>query len=268
MDALPELTDALVDLLPWLKALLVLLLGWVVARVAAAVSRRVTEPRLDPQLAMIAQRGAYWSILGVAVATALREVGFDLSVLLGAAGILTVALGFASQTSASNLISGLFLVGERPFVVGDTIQIGATVGQVVAIDLLSVKLRTFDNRLVRVPNESLLKTEIVNLTHYRIRRIDLQFQVAHGTDLARLRTVATAVADSLGEFLDEPRPQLSFERFSDSGLTVQLSAWTPRETVVEARNALADALVRALDREGFAVPLPVGPRPIPSTTSS
>ena len=82
-----------------------------------------------------------------------------------AAGLLTVALGFAAQTSASNLISGLFLLGERPFVVGDVIRLASGItGEVVGIDLLSVKIRTFDNLLVRVPNETLLKSELTNLT--------------------------------------------------------------------------------------------------------
>ena len=77
---------------------------------------------------MLFQRGAYYVILGLFVIAALHQLGFNLNVLLGAAGILTVALGFASQTSMSNLISGLFLIGEKPFQIGDIIKVDQTVG--------------------------------------------------------------------------------------------------------------------------------------------
>src|SRR5690554_2408270 len=84
---------------------------------------------------------------------ALREAGFSLDVVLGAAGILTVAIGFASQTSASNIISGLFVVMEKPFEIGDTIEVDATIGEVVAIDLLSVKLRTAETCTCAYPTK-------------------------------------------------------------------------------------------------------------------
>ena len=111
--------------------------------------------------------------------SALRELGFKLSVLLGAAGVLTVAVGFASQTSASNIISGLFLLGERPFSVGDVIRVGSTTGEVLSIDLLSAKLRTFENLFVRIPNETLIKSEVTNLSRLPVRRLDLKIGIAY-----------------------------------------------------------------------------------------
>src|SRR5690606_3033117 len=123
-------------------------------------------------------------------------LGFSLSVLLGAAGVLSVALGFASQTSASNLISGLFLIGEQPFQLGDTIKVGNTTGEVLSIDLLSVKLRTFDNLYVRIPNESLIKSEMTNLTRFPIRRFDLLIGVAYKENISQVRQIMQNVADN------------------------------------------------------------------------
>lgn len=253
-DALP-----IPSLVQWVGALGALVVGVLVARVTRGLVGRVARQRLDEQYAMILQRGLYWTILGIALATALRQVGFDLSVVMGAAGVLTVALGFASQTSASNLISGLFLLGERPFVVGDTIQVGQTLGQVVSIDLLSVKLRTFDNRLVRVPNENLLKTEIVNLTHYAIRRVDLTLRVAFGTDMGRVRTLLLEAADSVPLVLDEPRPALIVDRFDELGVMLLLNVWCTRPTVLDTKDALAEAVLATLQREGITIPRIVSP---------
>src|SRR5690554_8088283 len=137
---------------------------------------------------------------------ALREAGFSLDVVLGAAGILTVAIGFASQTSASNIISGLFLVMEKPFEIGDVIEVDATIGEVVAIDLLSVKLRTPDNLYVRIPNETLIKTRVINRSKFPIRRIDLAIGIAYAEDVERVSNLLLQLAEQNPECLEEPIP--------------------------------------------------------------
>src|SRR5699024_9803457 len=157
------------------------------ARFLASMMMRLVTGRLDAHRSMILRRTAFYLVLGLAVATALNTLGFKLGVLLGTAGVLSVAIGFASQTSVSNLISGLFLVGERPFGIGDSIKVGATSGEVLAIDLLSVKLRTFDNLLVRIPNETLIKSEVVNLSRFPTRRIELALRIGYKEDIGRVR---------------------------------------------------------------------------------
>ena len=154
----PEVADFLhpVRLLELFRALVIVVGGLLGARLVSATISRVLERRASAQHIMLIRRAISWLIVGLTVVTVLRQLGFDLGVLVGAAGVFTVALGFASQTSASNLISGLFLIGERPFVVGDIITVGTRTGEVTSIDLLSVKLRTFDNLFVRIPNETLI----------------------------------------------------------------------------------------------------------------
>jgi small-conductance mechanosensitive channel len=87
---------------------------------------------------MLAKRLSFYVIVSLVVVSVLGQLGFNLSVLLGAAGILTVAIGFAAQTTASNLINGLFLMAEKPFVVGDWIKVDDVYGVVLSIDLLAV----------------------------------------------------------------------------------------------------------------------------------
>jgi len=166
-----------------------------------------------------------------------------------------VALGFAAQTSASNLISGLFLLGERPFVVGDMIQVGGgSTGQVMSIDLLSVKLRTVDNLSVRVPNETLLKSELTNFTRYPIRRVDLEVTIAYGADLERARALLLAVASTHQLVLDEPRPQVVLRRLGEWGVEMQSLFWTRSENVLDARDAVLAATLDALGDAGIPHP--------------
>lgn len=250
--------DTLIDprALAVVRAMLVLIVGVIAARAAGRLSRRLLASRLSPQSAMLSSRLTTYSVVVLAFLAAMNELGFDLKVLLGAAGILTVAIGFASQTSASNLISGLFLIAERPFVIGDVIRVGPTTGTVEAIDLLSVKLRTFDNLFVRVPNETLLKAEITNVSHYPVRRLDLPLGIAYKEDLERVRKLLIDVADANPVCLDEPRPLVIFLGFGESSLNLQFSVWALRERFMDLRSTIPEEIKRSFDEAGVEIPFP------------
>lgn len=239
-----------------LRAVVTLVAGLVVARLLGAGVARMLSIRGTAQQAMLGRRAAFYATLLLTVASALGELGFNMAALLGAAGVLTVAIGFASQTSAANIIAGLFLIGERPFVLGDVIRVGATTGEVVAIDLLSVKLRTFDNLYVRVPNELLIKSEIVNVTHFPIRRLDVLLTVDYRADVATVRDVLLAVARDEPLCLEEPAPALIYLRFGPDGQEVQLSVWAARATFLELKSAMHARLKAALDEAGVEIAFP------------
>ncbi|WP_038054757.1 mechanosensitive ion channel family protein [Thioalkalivibrio sp. ALJ1] len=239
-----------------LRAVVYLLVGLLVARLVSRGLGRLLEDKLDAQQIMLVRRISFYLIVLLVLASAMRELGFDLTVLLGAAGILTVALGFASQTSASNLISGLFLIGERPFSVGDVIKVGDATGEVLSIDPLSVKLRTFDNLMVRVPNESLVKSQLTNLSRFPIRRLDMQIGVAYHTDLKQLRDVLMEVAEGNPVCLEEPKPLFIFLEYGDSALKIQLSVWARREKFLDLRNSMHLDVKAALDAVGIEIPFP------------
>lgn len=235
---------------------LVLIVGLILARMLRRAVERLLTDRSTAQNAMIIARGLQYLTSGLVVVVALHQAGLDLSILLGAAGVLTVALGFATQTSASNLISGLFLMGEGPFQVGDVIRVGTTTGTVSSIDLLSVKLRTFDNLLVRLPNETLLKTEITNLTRFPIRRADLLIGVAYKEDLGRVRDVLARVAERNVLCLDEPKPLFIFRGFGESSLDLQFSVWTATENFLEVKTQVQQEIKAAFDDAGIEIPFP------------
>lgn len=183
-------------------------------------------------------------------------MGFKLGVLLGAAGILTVAIGFASQTSASNLISGLFLLAERPFQIGDVIKVENITGEVLGVDLLSVKLRTFDNLYVRIPNETLVKSFVTNFSRFPIRRYDLQLGVAYGEDMDRVNRIIESVADRNPLCLEEPKPLIIFQGFGNSSVDIQISVWAQRQNFLDLRNSLPLEIKKAFDSEGVEIPYP------------
>ncbi len=238
------------------RAVILVFAGFAVAKLVSGALKRMLEKRMDQHRTMLFKRGTYYLVLMLFLISALHQLGFDLSVLLGAAGILTVAIGFASQTSASNLISGLFLMAERPFSVGDMIKVGQTLGEVLSIDLLSVKLRTPDNLFVRIPNETLIKSEVTTLTRFPIRRIDILVGVAYKEDLKKVREILASVANKNPLCLEEPKPVYIFLGFGESSLDLQYSVWAKRENFLDLKNSIHEEIKNAFDANGIEIPFP------------
>ena len=240
----------------WLSAGFLLVLGSVLATFVARSVGRLVETRTTRHHQVMIRRVFFYLVFLLFAIAALREAGFSLEVVLGAAGILTVAIGFASQTSASNIISGLFLVMEKPFEIGDTIEVDATIGEVVAIDLLSVKLRTADNLYVRIPNETLIKTRVINRSRFPIRRIDLVLGIAYAEDVEKVQDLLLELAQQNTVCLEEPKPFVLVTGFGASSVDLQFSFWVPREEFLDGRGSMMIVVKKALDEHGIEIPFP------------
>jgi small-conductance mechanosensitive channel len=235
-------------------ALVLIFLGHFFSKKASDAVDHIRQ--FDSQQKLLLKKVTYYGLMSMFIASALNWVGFDLRVILGAAGLLTVALGFAAQTSASNLISGLFLIVDRPFVVGDVIEVGHVKGEVIAIDFLSTKIRTFDNVLVRVPNETMNKSDIRNLTFFPIRRIDLNFGVGYDSNLVEVERLLRNVANRNPLCLQEPKPLFVFSGFGESAMNLQFSVWTLRGNMTELTAQLATEIRHAFASNEIEIPYP------------
>jgi small-conductance mechanosensitive channel len=187
---------------------------------------------------MLLSKVIYYSGFLLLLISVLNELGFQLSALLGAAGIFGVAIGFASQTSMSNLISGLFLISEGFLSVGDLIECSGVHGVVETIDLFSVKIRTFDDNLVRIPNERLIKNDLTNITYYPYRRAEIGIAVAATTTLEQLKSVLDHVVEVNELAVKNPAPDVIFKSISSSALHVTLRVWTPNKTFLALKQSL------------------------------
>jgi len=238
------------------RALILLLIGFIVAKLFSFYTVKFSGKVFVPQTTKLIQRVVYYFIFFLFLCSALLEMGFNLSVLLGAASVLTVAIGFASQTSASNFISGLFLMAERSFTIGDVIKVGSTVGEVLSIDLLSVKVRTYENLFVRLPNEALIKSEVTTLTKFPIRRLDMKIGIAYKENIAHVKAVLDKVAANNPLCLEEPKPVFIFQGFEESSLGLQFSVWAKRENFLELKNTMYEQIKLAFDEADIEIPFP------------
>lgn len=227
--------------------LILLFRGW---------ARRFFSKKYATHYGMLAGKIVFYVGLIILIITVLGELGISLAPLLGAAGILGVALGFASQTSVSNIISGFFLIAEQPFKVDDIITVGSNSGFVLSIDMLSVKMRTFDNRYVRIPNEMIIKSEVINNTKFPIRRFNCSVSVAYKEDIARVREILVEVAEKNQYCLSEPAPLIIFDAFGASSIDLLLLVWAPKEEYIQLKNSINEEVKARFDKEGIEIPFP------------
>ncbi|MGQ3892160.1 mechanosensitive ion channel family protein [Legionella sp. CNM-4043-24] len=234
---------------------------WAVGYILARQVRRLTERAMAHHFSrhhvVLVSRALFYMIFILFTISGLQHLGFNLSVLLGAAGVFTVAISFASQTAASNLISGVFLLFERPFKMGDNIEIKGINGTVESIDLLSTKIKTSDNKLVRVPNEALIKSEITNLSYFKTRRIDLLISVAYSCDIENIKDILLTVASKCPNVLPDPAPKVAVNRFVDSSIELKIMVWTLNEDFSSVKNQLQENIKEQFDLAGIELPSPL-----------
>lgn len=244
----PEIESALTmdNLIRVLWAIGILFAGYLALKLVVFFVGRSVERRFTAQSSMIVKKTTLYAGMTLLILVILAQFGVRMNALLGAAGVLGIGLGFAAQTSVSNVISGVFLISEKSLSVGDLVTIGESTGIIISIDLLSLKLRTLDNQFVRVPNEDLIRLRVTNITRFPIRRMDILFTVTHSADLAAVRTICEEVVASVPESLDDPEPLFLLQGVTPLGCDIRFGVWFPKEQFLKVRNAAISGLLTRL----------------------
>ena len=254
IQSIPEAFNELVSVKTVSTAIaviLILVIGLGIVRLLFNAIKRFSRKGLPRRSAMILENLVKYGGYAIVVLTASKKAGLDISALLGAAGIAGIALGFAAQTSVANVISGLFLFSEHAFKIGDVLQIDTVTGIVESVDLMSVRIKTFDNRLVRVPNETLIKSNIINVTYYPKRRLDLWLTLPAGCDFAAASEAIQKTIALEPLALKDPAPIIMADSATADGLSVLIGAWFLQDDLVNIKNKLIPALIGNLAQNGI-----------------
>ena len=240
----------------FIRIIFILVVGSGSIHLISFLIKRSLRKQLSRQSMMLVIRTILYTGYTGLVLIAVREMNYDLTALFGAAGVVGIVIGVASQTSIGNIISGLFLVSEKSFELGDVVRIGDKTGTVYSIDLLSIKIKTFDNLLIRIPNQTVISTELVNITKFPIRRLDFQLGVAYKEDLKKVRTVLENVVRDNPLCLEEPEPVIIFQKFGASSIDINLGVWFEKANYLKVKNSVFLEIKEAFDREGIEIPYP------------
>ena len=195
----------------------------------------------------------------VAVIIVLDHFGINIGSLLVSLGVGSLAVALAAQETIANMIAGFVILVDRPFRVGDRIELSTKeTGDVQAIGLRSTKVLNFDSNVIIIPNAELVRTRIVNYSYpQRLTKVQLTVNVAYGTDPARVRRILLDIAGSHPELMKDPAPEVFFTDVKDSSLEFTLVARSGDYTKrFGAEASLREQAYLALNREGIEIPFP------------
>ncbi len=235
-----------------------LVITYVIVHLLIILINRVLFKKISKQSKMLINKAIIYTsvIIFILISIDILQLQAVFKTLLGAAGILGIVLGIASQTSIGNIVSGIFIISEKSFELGDMIKIGNTMGKVYSIDLLSIKLKTVDNLLIRIPNQTIISTEVINVTKFPIRRMDITVSVAYKENLKKVEQILRKIAADNPLCLDEPEALVLANTFGASSIDFLFGVWFEKTKYVEVRNAIFQDITETFAREGIEIPFP------------
>jgi small-conductance mechanosensitive channel len=223
-----------------------------------------TETKVDDIIFDLLNKFSGTIIYAVAIVLALDILGINVMPFVAGAGVLGVAIGFAAKDTLSNLIAGILLIIDRPFEMGDRIEVwsapkgSATWGDVIDIGLRATKIKTTDNIIIVIPNNEIMTRDIVNYTLISSDiRVRINIGVAYDADIEHVKQVILNVADGIDWILKAPAPKVVVVNFGESSVDLQLRVWIENARKrMDTISHVTDRVKAAFDAEKIEIPYP------------
>jgi small conductance mechanosensitive channel len=253
--------EAAINFLPRLgAAALILLVAYLLSKWLTRVLRnRMEHGQRDPELIVLLEMITRLGILVLGITLALEQIAPGrFTSLIAGLGVGGIAIGFGLQDIIKNFISGILILLQQPFEIGDSIEVSDFGGTVLNISVRSTELKTWDGRIVIIPNGDVYTSAVVNYSKSVHRRVSLTVGVGYDSDLDKVARITHQVIAGLPVVLKEPPPSVTFQNFGESSIDFSLLFWidTKEVDIIKAQDAAVKALKEVFDREGIDFPYP------------
>lgn len=241
-----------------LSALLIFIVSLYFARLISNFLRRVLQKRRAPAgVVQLLGQLTLWSIVVAGIITAL-QLFVDVTAFLAGLGILGFTVGFALQDIMKNFASGVILLLQQPFHVGETIGVKGFDGTVLAIDLRSTEMRATDGRVVILPNADVLANPIINYSRANQRRVELSLNLSHTSEPDSVRKIILDAIEGVPGFVKEPAPVIVFNSLTDHAVELNANFWVDvtKNDPFHAKDAVLLSVMSAFSEQGIEIPHP------------
>lgn len=215
----PAVKDVVVTVIIIIAAFLII--KWT----SGFINRTGTKFELDATLIQVINEILKYTVYALAITIILNELGVNITAIALSLGIVGIAVGFAARDTISNFISGLFVLGDKTFKVGDIIEISDTKGKVFNMGFRVTKLITPDNNIITIPNSNFSKNVHINHTPMEEKRVDLNVIIPYSV---KVEDIEESFLELVSEFkwaLDVPKANVLINELADTGVKATLSVW-------------------------------------------
>lgn len=242
-----------------LTALAIFIISLYLARILSNVIHRLLHQRNAPVgVTHLLQQFTLWTVIVIGTITALQRF-FDVTAFLAGLGIVGFTIGFALQDVMKNFASGVILLLQRPFEVGETIGIKGFDGTVLAIDLRSTTMRALDGRIVILPNADVLTNPIINYSRANRRRVDFGVSLPHTSEPQVIRQIILDAIQTVPGFVRETEPVIVFNNITDAAMELSVNFWIDmtENDPFHAKDTVLLKVKSAFNEQGIEIPHPV-----------
>ncbi len=237
------------------KALLLWIIGYIVVRLLIVVIKKILHRSKMDKVA----QGFIVSIIRfilhiVLIIMVLQALGVEITGIVAALATAGLAVSLALQDSLKNVASGVILLINKPFKEGDFISVAGVEGKVKNIKIFTTALLTFDNKLVVLPNSSVVNNPLTNYSNRKTRRVDFTFSVAYESDIDLVKKVVTDVMKSDGRVLLEPKPFCSIRNFNESSVDLFSYCWCDANDYWDVLYYVYDNVFNEFKRNKISIP--------------
>ena len=238
-------------------ALCILIIGRQVVKILIKVINSALERSKTEDTVRIFVTNLLNTLLMIVVfIAAINQLGIETTSIIAVLGAAGLAIGLALQGSLSNFAAGILIVIYRPYKVGDYIQADSHLGTVHDIQIFSTVLKTPDNKLVVVPNGSIMNGSIVNFSHQEERRIDLIASCSYEDDIDQVKSILADILSKDDRILSEPKPRIAVSELADSSVNFIVRPWVKNADYLNVYYSLLEEIKKRFDQEGISIPYP------------
>jgi small conductance mechanosensitive channel len=237
---------------PLLRDLIVvsitLIAAFIVIKSTNYILKRTAQKwEVDPTLIQMLQEIIKYSVIIIALTVILKEIGWDITAIAVSLGIVGVAVGFASRDIISNFISGMLILADKSFKVGDVIEISGEKGKVTKMGFRRTTIITPDNKIIIIPNSLFSKNTYSNHTYLELKRVDLDIIIPYELELEDVIDSLKKIALKCEWSIKEPKPTVLIKELSDVGIKATLTTWAEDPwRVADYRSSLAKTVKKIL----------------------
>ncbi len=238
-------------------AIIILTIGMLIAKVISKTVNKVMRARhIDVTVADFISAIVRYAIIIFTIIAALGRIGVQTASVIAVIGAAGLAIGLALQGSLSNFAAGVLLVTFRHFRAGEYVDFGGTAGTVLVVQIFSTTLRTFDGKMIVVPNSKILSGNITNFSREPDRLIDLIIGVSYDADIDNVKSLLTGIIEAHESVIKEKGIVVRLNALGASSLDFMVRAWVPRNDLQNATFDLLESFKRVLDEHQIGIPYP------------
>lgn len=249
-----------VDPSSFFAGIIILAVAWFLNKLSnKAVEKAIKKRSGHDHAEFTAKKATSYAIYTIAGFAILGAFGVPLSALSTFLGLIGLGLSFALRDTIANFIAGLMIMVNQPFKVGDQIATQGEEGTVKDIRIRATDIRTYDGKLVIIPNSQLYNDVVINNTAYDERRFKVIVGVGYDDDVQKAKELAEETLEEISDIEAEPAPQVLVEELGGSSVNLQLRGWTKpsKANMVAVTSDVTQKIKEKYDAEGIDIPYPI-----------